>query len=455
MRFARLATLLVAALALLPGVARAQRAPAITAPAGIVMEARTGEVLWQKEAETERPIASTTKLMTALITLEDADLDQVVTAPRYRLTSTAESVVGLIPGERITVRDLLRALLVESANDAAYTLALKIGGTVPEFVDRMNARAAELGLEHTSYANPVGLDDPDNYSTALDLATLTLELRKSDLFREIVSSRELTIESGERPRTLSNTNTLLGAADFVDGVKTGYTSDAGEVLVASGKKAGIPMISVVLGAETDALRNQESVDLLDFGFSRFERSRAQAEGDIVRTLPIADRPGAELPVLAGRTVTRVVRKGSVFDKRVDLPEEIEGPIGYHEKLGEMVISVNGAAGRPSPADLGAQGPGRRNRPPDPEPPHETLDVARARRDPSDGHGDHPTALVAPAARASAPHDHHRHPQRRDRQDDGGAELPARPAPPDGGSDDGRRVARASTSRGSSRRSGSP
>ena len=206
----------------------------------------------------------------------------------------------------------------------------------------MNARAAELGLDNTSYANPIGLDDPDNYSSARDLATLTLELRKSDLFREIVASRELTIESGDHPRTLTNTNTLLGtASDFVDGVKTGYTSDAGEVLVASGKKAGISMISVVLGAETETLRNQESIDLLNYGFSKFERSRAQAEGDIVGTLPIADRPGADLPVLAGRTVTRVVRKGSVFDKQVDLPEEVEGPIGYHEKLGEMVISVNG------------------------------------------------------------------------------------------------------------------
>lgn len=330
---------LIAAVMLLPAAAHAQRAPAITAPAGIVVEATTGDVAWQKEADTRRSIASTTKLMTALVVLEEADLDAVVNAPRYRATSTLESVMGLVPGERITIRDLLRGLLVDSANDAAYALALKVGGTVPQFVRRMNERAQELGLENTSFANPIGLDDPDNYSTARDLAALTLVLRKNALFREIVDSETITLESGARPRTLENTNTLLGDQAWVDGVKTGQTSSAGEVLVASGRRGGIPIVTVVMGAETKELRDSESLELLTYGFGRYERYRAVTEDELVRELPIVDRDGAELRVIAARSITRITRKGAVVDEEITLPEKVEGPISYRQKLGELVLRV--------------------------------------------------------------------------------------------------------------------
>ena len=358
----RLVVLLVAALALLPAGARAQ-SPRITPPSGIVMQAKTGEVVWQKDADAPLPIASTTKLMTALVVLEEADLDAVLTAPRYQATSSLESVVGLIGGEKMTVADLLRALLVDSANDAAYALALRVGGTVPNFVRRMNARAQELGLANTSFANPIGLDDPDNYSSARDLAKLTIELRKHDFFRTTVDSETVTLKSGARPRTLTNSNDLLHSHDYVDGVKTGSTSLAGDILVASGKRRGIPIISVVIGASSEAVRDEETLELLDYGFSEYVRERVVDADQVKASLPIVDRPGAELPVVAARAITRVIREGQEFEIAINLPEEVEGPIGFREKLGEMTISVAGTrvARVPLVASLKvpAAGPGRR------------------------------------------------------------------------------------------------
>jgi D-alanyl-D-alanine carboxypeptidase (penicillin-binding protein 5/6) len=332
----RAVILVVAALAAAPA-AEAAQPPTVHAPEAIVMEAHSGDVAYEKDADTPHAIASTTKLMTALLTLEHGGLDDVVTAPRYR-AAPAESVLGIVKGQQYSEEDLLKALLVYSANDTAVALADHVAGNVPSFVRMMNRRAQQLGLEHTHYANPIGLDDPGNYSTARDLATLARKLRTFKVFREIVRSKSVTLASG---RTLNNRNTLLTQHDWIDGVKTGYTSQAGNVLVASGEKRKVRLISVVIGAEDKDLSNGDSVNLLNYGFHQYRLRRAVVADRRVTGVPIADRPGAELPVVADRTVHAVVRKGERFVTELRVPDSVQGPIRYGEPIGQEIVKLRG------------------------------------------------------------------------------------------------------------------
>src|SRR5918994_2776177 len=171
----------------------------------VVLDGRDGTVMFARKPDVERSIASTTKLMTALLALERAELDEVFTAPAYS-AAPAESRINLREGERMTVEDLLEALLLESANDAAVSLAENLSGSREAFVEEMNDRAEELGLEHTSYANPIGLDEPGNYSSARDLATLTAILLRNREFARIVDMPQAELESGTRPRVVANRN---------------------------------------------------------------------------------------------------------------------------------------------------------------------------------------------------------------------------------------------------------
>jgi D-alanyl-D-alanine carboxypeptidase (penicillin-binding protein 5/6) len=315
--------------------------PRIAAAGAIVMDAATGDVAYARRPDARRPIASTTKLMTALLAIEDGGLSRVVRAIRYRPTFSSESVVGLRAGEKLTEADLLRALLVVSANDAAMTIAATSGGTVQSFVRRMNRRAQELGLKNTHYANPIGLDDPGNYSSARDLATLTRELRKHRFFRRVVNSETVTLQSGRSRGPLTNRNTLLFEAPWVDGVKTGFTTQAGDVLVASGHKRGVRLISAVLGEPDKATRNRDSLTLLNYGFSRYHRVRAVVRGSVKARVPIAHRAGATLPLVASRTVHRVVRRGERFQYRLSVPDQVDGPVHYGDRIGKVVVEERG------------------------------------------------------------------------------------------------------------------
>jgi D-alanyl-D-alanine carboxypeptidase (penicillin-binding protein 5/6) len=262
----------------------------------------------------------------------------------------------LQPGERLTHADLLRGLLIVSANDAAVTIAQHVAGSVPSFVRRMNRRAQQLGLTNTRYGNPIGLDDGATFSSARDLARLTVRLRKYRFFRRTVRTQRTTIQSGSRPRTLTNRNTLLGAAAWIDGVKTGFTSQAGDVLVASGQRRGVRLISVVLGTPSKTARNADSLTLLRYGFSRYTRLRAVVRGDVVARVPIRYRAGAELPLLASTTVHRTMRDGERFGYRREVPESVDGPVSYGDRIGSVVILVRGKPVRRVPLEAGLNVP---------------------------------------------------------------------------------------------------
>ena len=206
-------------------------------------------------AATERlPIASTTKLMTAWVALHELPLDKIVHAAPYRDPEYGESLMGLRAGERISVRDLLYGLILRSGNDAAHELAVAAAGSDGRFVRQMNLRAAALGLADTHYANPIGLDQKGNYSSARDLATLAQHLLRIPAFAKIADSRSAVLHSVRPPRRIATINELLLLAPWVTGVKTGHTFKAGYVLVGSGRRKGVDLISVVIGAENDEAR---------------------------------------------------------------------------------------------------------------------------------------------------------------------------------------------------------
>ena len=311
--------------------------PAVSAPSVVLVEASTGDVAFAKAPNRRRAIASTTKLMTALLVLERSKPSTILRAVRYRALPV-ESKIDLRPGEGMTVADLLRGLLIESANDAAVTLAEGVAGSRAAFVREMNARAAELGLRNTHYSNPIGLDEPGNYSTARDLARLTLRLRRWAFFRHTVARAQVTLRSGDRPRTLDNRNKLVRLPD-VNGVKTGHTRQAGHVLVGSGRKGGIGLVSVVLGAPSESARESDTRSLLEWGFGRYRRVRPVEPGVVLARVPIRYRRGAELGLVTERSRRRLVLRRDRRLTRCGLsaPTEVAGPIRRGQRLGTVDV----------------------------------------------------------------------------------------------------------------------
>jgi serine-type D-Ala-D-Ala carboxypeptidase (penicillin-binding protein 5/6) len=310
-----------------------------------VLETSTGDVACERRADAREPIGSAVKLMTALLTLERADLDDTFTASDYRPASY-ESQIGLVPRERMTVRDLLQGLLAESGNDAAMTLAEGVAGSERAFVRLMNRRARELELKNTRYRNPIGLDEPGAYSSARDLVKLATYLRTRPFFRRTVNSPTVTLETGDHPRKFDNRNGLVASVDWINGVKTGHTRGAGYVLVGSGRKNGIQVVSAVLGTPSEAARDDASLRLLSYGRRSFQRITAAPAGTLVDiTVPIRYRRGAELALMVGpngqRTVVRRGDRDSVQVEPTRYPTEVQGPIEYGQELGEADVLQDG------------------------------------------------------------------------------------------------------------------
>jgi D-alanyl-D-alanine carboxypeptidase (penicillin-binding protein 5/6) len=329
-----------------PRAAHAAEAPCpadVSAPSAIVIEVSTGAVACARNADDRRPIASTTKLMTALLTLERAKLSDTFTAARY-FPAPAESKIGLDPGERMRVRDLMRGLLIESANDAAVTLAEGVSGSRKAFVRAMNRRAQQLKLTNTHYANPIGLDEPGNYSTARDLVKLATVLRTNQFFRNVTDRPTVRLTSGDHPRFFKNRNDLVAARSWINGVKSGHTSQAGYVLVGSGRLNKIQLVSAVLGTPSLAARDDATLKLLRWGRHQFQRITVIERGDEVTRVPIKYRRGAELALVAGRTVKRDVPKGHRGDVRyrmVGRPDDVDGPVIAGQSFGALEIVQSG------------------------------------------------------------------------------------------------------------------
>jgi serine-type D-Ala-D-Ala carboxypeptidase (penicillin-binding protein 5/6) len=320
--------------------AAASRPPAVRAPAAILVEPATRDVVYARNADQRRPIASTTKLMTALLALERLPLDDVLSAVPYD-ASPAESVAGIRAGERLTVRDYLRALLVQSANDAAQTLAVRVAGSRKAFVALMNRRARQLGLHDTHYMTPVGLDVPGNYSTASDLVKLALVLRTHAFARETTDLPSVTIGTGSRTRTFRNQNGLVRTVPWVNGVKTGHTHGAGYVLVGSGTRDGVTVLSAVLGDPTDTAREQDSLALLRYGLGRYHLVHPVTKGRRYAAARLTYRD-QDVPLVASRTIGLVTRRGE--RPRITVtgaPAKVDGPVAQGTRVGTIVVRRRG------------------------------------------------------------------------------------------------------------------
>jgi serine-type D-Ala-D-Ala carboxypeptidase (penicillin-binding protein 5/6) len=346
-RSRRVATALIAcasvALPVTCAAGAAAATPQLSVSAAILYAPATGQVLFADRAHNELPIASTTKLMTALLTLEqEHHLSTVFTMPDYSL-SAADSQIGLVPGERMSVHDLLLALLIPSADDAAIDLAYNLGhGSIGHFVGEMNVRARQLGLTETHYSTPSGLDTPGNYSSAFDLVKLaSYLLDSSPYFKRVVALPHAVLQSGDHVRYEVNRNDLLGRVPWINGVKTGHTNDAGYVLVGSGTQHGLTLLSAVLGTDSESSRDSNTLAVLDYGFSEFQPVTPVTAGAVLARPSVKDRPGVRVPVIAGGTFTRVLPKRTVVRTRVEVPQQLTGPLKRHAVVGTVMVLADG------------------------------------------------------------------------------------------------------------------
>jgi D-alanyl-D-alanine carboxypeptidase (penicillin-binding protein 5/6) len=318
--------------------------PPVEARAWGLSDGRTGEVVLSHAGNRRLLIASTTKLMTAYVAMKDMPLDKIVRAAPYE-AEYGESLMGLVPGERISVHDLLYGLVLLSGDDAAHTLAVRAAGSTKRFVRQMNEYAAALGLSNTHYANPVGLDQKGNYSSALDLMALTRHLLAEPAFAKIADSREAELTSVRPPRHIETINQLLEDTPWVTGVKTGHTWGAEYVLVGSGRKHGTELISVAIGAPSDEARFADNLELLEYGFRQYRRRHPVRKGKVFAE-PGIRYSGGSLPLRAAHALEVGVRKGQQVEVDVEAPGRVAGPIRRGKVLGQAIVLVDGArAGR--------------------------------------------------------------------------------------------------------------
>jgi D-alanyl-D-alanine carboxypeptidase (penicillin-binding protein 5/6) len=285
------------------------------------------------------PIASTTKLMTAYVALQELPLGKIVHAAPYH-PIYGESLLNLRVGQAVSVRDLLYGLILRSGNDVAYDLARAAAGSEEAFVRQMNERAAALGLADTHYANPIGLDQRGNYSSAADLATLARHLLRNPVFAKIADSTSARLESLRPPRRITTINELLHLEPWVNGVKTGHTFAAGYVQVGAGRRKGVELISVVIGVPTPEARDAESIELLEKGFAQYrKRVPIRAGRDLAD--PSIRFSGGKLPLRAAHNVAAGAYRGQRLSVEIDAPTEVEGPIARGAVLGRATALVDG------------------------------------------------------------------------------------------------------------------
>ena len=334
--------LALAAVLALPGVSAQGAQVAVTAPAAVLMEASTGQVLFEKGAHDRRACASITKVMTLLLTFEaleagELSLDQELTASAHA-ASMGGSDIWLEEGERMTVDDLLKATVIMSANDAAVVLAEAVSGSEEAFVARMNERARELGMEDTVFKNCNGLDEEGHLTSAYDVAVMSRALLTHEKIRDYTLTWMDSVRNGETQ--LVNTNKLIRSYQGITGLKTGTTGQAGSCISATAQREGMELIAVVLGAESTDLRFQDAKALLDYGFAGWKTvtpetpflQPAAVEGGMAQTVEVAAGEMPSLLLQAGEEAQ--------VETVVQL-EPVKAPVEQGQELGRILCQVAG------------------------------------------------------------------------------------------------------------------
>ena len=321
--------------------AAASTPPPVQARAVLVADGRTGEVLYERDADRRMAMASITKLMTTLVTLENARPGETIRVLPQAIGRGGSSIF-LTAGERLRVRDLLAAALIQSANDAAFALAAAVGGgSVKRFVAMMNAKAGELGLDGTHYVRPDGLDVAGHVSTARDTFELARLAMQEPLVRELVRKKTAEIPPD---RKLRSWNDLLWTFPGLIGVKTGHTDRAGWAEVAAARRGPATVYAVILGSPSRERRNVDLAKLLEWGFDQWARFPLVRKGDRYATaaVPFAEDEPLELAAAAGASELVRLGDGTQYVQRVVAPEMVELPVSKGQKLGEIVVT-NGDA----------------------------------------------------------------------------------------------------------------
>jgi D-alanyl-D-alanine carboxypeptidase (penicillin-binding protein 5/6) len=311
-------------------------APRVTAHAAVVVDMDSGTVLYSRDADEQLEMASTTKMMTAILVLESMSLDEEVKVPAAAV-GVAGSILGLKRGETFTVEQLLYMMLVPSANDAAITLGVAQAGSIKAFVAEMNARAEEMGLTNTHFVNNCGLHAEDHYSSARDLAKIASVAMRDPVFRKIVSTREYTLPhaGGVADKVIKTSNELLRDYDWVNGIKTGSTPYAGYCLVSSATKDGLTLISVVLGAKDEDTREMESKALLEYGFERCQWKSLMDRGAVVADISVADPLDRTVRLVTARPFSRRLLGEGEVTGQAKLSREVALPVEAGEVFGEL------------------------------------------------------------------------------------------------------------------------
>ncbi|MFT4048943.1 MAG: D-alanyl-D-alanine carboxypeptidase family protein [Solirubrobacterales bacterium] len=318
----------------------APRAPGgIAARTGIVLDAQTGVKLWGRGTTRRRLIASTTKMMTALVAISRTTPGEMITATNYQ-AGVGESLLGLKPGERMSAQDMIRGLLLESGNDAADSLAAGTASSRGAFVAAMNRRARAMGLTRTHFANPVGLDAAGNYSTASDLAQLAKQALTVPRFANVVDKAHLTLRTGSVTRHITNRNPLIGAYPWAIGVKTGHTMAAGYLLVGAAEKVDAKLVSVVTGEPTEADRENDSAALLKFGRAHYKSISALQRKQAIVALPV-ELQDITAKVYPSRDISLAARNGQRVVVQLTAPKEIKGPRSAGSIVGTAAVLRDG------------------------------------------------------------------------------------------------------------------
>lgn len=311
----------------------------VTADAAVVMDSDTGQVLYAKNPHQRRPIASTTKIMTALLAIECGDLKGVVTVSP-RAAGVEGSSIYLRAGEKLALEELVYGALMNSGNDACVAISEHIAGREEIFVDWMNLKACLLGLKNTHFSNTNGLPHKEHLSTAFDLAVLTRFALKNPAFGKIVATKGYVISGPRGPRHLSNTNQMLWSYPGANGVKTGTTSAAGKCLVSSADRKGRRLIAVVLHSDN---RYSDSIKLLDYGFSNFKSQTVVKRGETVSFAGVSDGIKTRVPAVSSEdvAVTVPVKGTDAIEKVVMMEREISAPVSSGVPAGKLLILVGG------------------------------------------------------------------------------------------------------------------
>lgn len=315
----------------------------VNAKSAVLMEAETGQVLFAKNEHMELPPASITKIMTALLAMEAIDRGDVSLDDKVKVSALAESMGGsqvwLEAGEKILLKDLLKSVLIPSANDSAVAIAEYIGGTEQNFVRMMNQKAKQLGMKNTLFINTTGLpvEHGNHHSSAYDIALMGRELVKHKKIFDWTSKRLAYIRDGNYP--IYTTNELLGHFPGADGLKTGWTEEAGYCLAGTAKQGDLRLIAVVMGTDSPTARVDETAKLLNYGFRAFTKAILINSGVEKSTVEVKKGKKLEVPIETAQSFSAMIERGTkeLVEQEIEINKELEAPVKKGEKVGKLIF----------------------------------------------------------------------------------------------------------------------